>query len=196
MLTPSDTEDGKDGDSEITSDSVHIDNDYYYIFDEDCVVSLQKVDADTGKSLEGAKFGIYSDSACTKLLGTITSGSDGLCSYNFTEAGTYYIKEIAPPSELYQLSDDVVTVEVTQSWNTETRTADDGSELTVIVESLDASLSGLETNDEGLYVWTNEQITDSPSTGDDSHILLWVGCAAFALVCAMALLVIKKKSET
>ncbi|MCD7865605.1 MAG: BspA family leucine-rich repeat surface protein [Clostridiales bacterium] len=61
-------------------------------------------------TLEGAVYGIYSDSDCTKLLHMITTDEDGKGTSSVElPMGTYYVKEITAP-EGYELSDEVHTV--------------------------------------------------------------------------------------
>ena len=75
-------------------------------------LSLYKKDKDTQEILAGAVYGLYSDSACTKLLEPVTTNENG---YGITEdtyrIGTYYWKEITPP-ENYEQSDEVIAVKV------------------------------------------------------------------------------------
>ena len=57
-------------------------------------ISLTKTTED-GKNLSGWKFGIYSDSACTKLVsGPHTTDNGGKISAAGMTAGTYYVKEL------------------------------------------------------------------------------------------------------
>ena len=57
-------------------------------------ISLTKTTED-GKNLSGWKFGIYSDSACTKLVsGPHTTDSSGKIHVADLTAGTYYVKEL------------------------------------------------------------------------------------------------------
>lgn len=68
-----------------------------------------------GKSLSGAKFNVCTNSSCTKVLGTMTTGSDGTAVYkNIPSPGTYYVKEIEAPAG-YELDSTphVVTVSTT-----------------------------------------------------------------------------------
>ena len=65
-----------------------------------------KVDKDNNnKKLEGAEFGVYSDSACTKELGRNRTNSEGVIEFNSLLEGTVYVKELTPP-ENYELSPD------------------------------------------------------------------------------------------
>lgn len=80
-------------------------------------VGIKKVD-DLGKAVSGAKIGLYSDSGCTKLVTTLTTGSDGTATYGYSngkytleEGSTYYFKEISAPSG-YDISTTVVSVKV------------------------------------------------------------------------------------
>lgn len=59
-----------------------------------------------GKALEGAVFGLYSDSDCTKELATATSTSSGLVAFTNIKNGTYYIKEIQTPKGYGIIYDD------------------------------------------------------------------------------------------
>ena len=149
----------KDESDTSSGEKVHMEHRYYYVFDGNCPFVLEKTDSITGEPLAGAVFGIYGDEECTVLIDTITSGEDGRCSYNFSKARSYYIKEITAPGDLYQLSEDVLVVEVTQSWNTETRTTEDGSEVTVIAGTLEASVDTLEERENGHYLWPSERKT-------------------------------------
>ena len=53
---------------------------------------------DSHYSLGGAKFGIYSDAGCTRLITTLTTGNDGKTGTYELAAGTYYCKETAAPT--------------------------------------------------------------------------------------------------
>ena len=88
--------------------------------------------------LEGAKFGLYTDKACTKPYkakkadgteGTdamvATTGADGRMNFKGLDAGTYYLKEISAPagyvtnSDVHTIVIDAQTksVKVTEWWN-------------------------------------------------------------------------------
>ena len=68
-----------------------------------------KADEETGVNLAGAEYGIYSDSSCTNLVATMTTGDDGSATSKALVAGTYYVKERKAPYG-YVLSDAVHTV--------------------------------------------------------------------------------------
>ena len=78
-------------------------------------------------SLDGAVYGIYSDSACSIQVTSVTI-SGGTATSGELEPGTYYVKEISAPSG-YQLSTDVYTAVVE-------------SGLTTAVDASEAPLTG------------------------------------------------------
>lgn len=62
-------------------------------------------------SLKGAEFGVYSDSACTKKVMTLTTKADGTTDTKEIDAGKYYAKETKAPKG-YELDSRVKTVTV------------------------------------------------------------------------------------
>ena len=56
-------------------------------------ISIRKT-TNTGKDLDGWQFGIYSDSACTQLVETITTDESGKATSGYLAPGTYYVKEL------------------------------------------------------------------------------------------------------
>ena len=83
-------------------------------------IELVKKD-ENGKLLPGVVFGLYSDSACTKLVTKLTTNSSGKATTGDLELSTFYLKEISTVSP-YVLSDKVHTVTV-QAAQTVTVTA-------------------------------------------------------------------------
>lgn len=75
-------------------------------------VGVKKID-DSGNAVSGAKIGMYSDSSCTKLITTLTTGSDGYAKYNnlLDEGVKVYFKEISAPTG-YDKSTQVVSATV------------------------------------------------------------------------------------
>lgn len=67
-----------------------------------------------GKLLPGVVFGVYSDSACTKLVTKLTTGSDGTATTGDLELSTFYVKEISTVKP-YILSSKVYPVNVRAS---------------------------------------------------------------------------------
>ena len=82
-------------------------------------MKLRKVD-ESGNSLAGAKFKVYSDEDCTTIatdkngdpIAELTSSADSDVLIGTLTPGTYYLKETAPPSGYPDVSDDVVTITV------------------------------------------------------------------------------------
>ncbi len=69
-------------------------------------------------SLQGAEYGVYSDSSCETRVTTVTIGSNGIglseaLSLGTSTSGTFYVKEISAP-EGYMKSDTVKSVTVTK----------------------------------------------------------------------------------
>lgn len=74
-------------------------------------------------SLNGAEYGVYSDSAATKKVTTLTIGSDGWSNTVDLNVGSYYVKETKSPKG-YDLNPDVVKVVVESGKKT---SIDDGT---------------------------------------------------------------------
>lgn len=53
-------------------------------------------------SLAGATYGVYSDSGCTKQVGTLTTDANGTSNTLQLDAGSYYVKEITAPKGYYK----------------------------------------------------------------------------------------------
>lgn len=62
-------------------------------------------------SLKGAEFGVYSDSACTKKVMTLTTKESGTSDVKEIDSGKYYVKETKAPKG-YELDEGVKTVTV------------------------------------------------------------------------------------
>lgn len=74
-------------------------------------------DADTPTYLEGAVFGIYSDSECKNLVDKVTTNPNGYAVSTNVAAGTYYVKELVAPAG-YTLNTTVYEIEA--NWDTAT----------------------------------------------------------------------------
>ena len=62
-------------------------------------LTFTTTDAETGKGLEGAEFGVYEDEALTTSLGTIRSDENGTVTLsNLSYGEVYYLKETKAPS--------------------------------------------------------------------------------------------------
>lgn len=71
---------------------------YIKVYTPKYQLKITKVSTLDEKKLSGAKFQVCSDSACTKVLGTVTTGSDGTAVYtSLPNPGTYYVKETEAP---------------------------------------------------------------------------------------------------
>ncbi|MBE5921503.1 MAG: hypothetical protein E7269_01965 [Lachnospiraceae bacterium] len=78
-------------------------------------IKIYKKRSDTGKysnSLEGTKFTVYSNAACTTSVGEITIGKTGAGKLENLPLGMYYVKETDTPAG-YVEEDTVYTVELT-----------------------------------------------------------------------------------
>lgn len=75
-------------------------------------IKVTKKDSVTGNSVQGAVFGIFSNSACTTEVTRVTTGSDGSATTTLAlNPGTYYVKEISAPAN-YKKSTDVKTATI------------------------------------------------------------------------------------
>lgn len=77
-------------------------------------VRIIKKDADGNALGAGYVFGVYSNSACTAQVTSVTTGSDGTITSGWLNPGTYYVKEKSLPSgdTLHELNTSVFTVTV------------------------------------------------------------------------------------
>ena len=82
-------------------------------------LAFQKTDAETGKPLADAVFGIYSDADCTQLIDKVMTNQEGYAVSTKVAKGTYYIKELVAPTG-YSLNTTVYPIEA--SWKTATTT--------------------------------------------------------------------------
>ena len=81
------------------------------------IINVTKKDKDTQDPLSGVGFQLYSDQGCTDqngvtTTGTVTTNGEGVASFQVTEPGQYYLKEITPLKGYKKLSDPV-SIEVT-----------------------------------------------------------------------------------
>ena len=82
-------------------------------------VQVIKTDAENGKKLAGAVFGVYSDAACKNEVPRLTTNSSGSAISGDLIMNIYYVKEITAPSG-YVLNNQVFTANVTTATYTVT----------------------------------------------------------------------------
>ena len=90
-------------------------------------------------TLNGAEYGVYSNSACTSKVGTLTFNASGKANTLTLQAGTYYLKETKAPAG-YSLSSAVTSATVTAG-NTTTASVTNRPQLDpigVLVSKVDA----------------------------------------------------------
>lgn len=81
---------------------------------------LKTGEGDDAQGLAGAKFGIYKDAECTKLIDVVTTNENGYAVSANVESGIYYVKELEAPTG-YSLNDKVYAI--TADWTTATTTS-------------------------------------------------------------------------
>lgn len=98
---------------------------------------LQKSSANTSLtsgngnySLANAVYGVYSNSACTTSVGTLTTNSSGTSNTLSLNAGTYYVKEKSAPAG-YILNSTVYTLTVTSGKTTVIKASDSPRTVTI-----------------------------------------------------------------
>ncbi len=129
-------------------------------------VVAKKIDATTKAPLARAKFGLYQDAACTKLIAeSPETGNDGIADFGVKlPAGTYYIKETQAP-QYYNLNTEIKAVTL----------GDSNADATVTVEDTQAKL---------------------PSTGGNGTMMFTIiGGSLVLLAAALFVVVMKKKSS-
>ena len=129
-------------------------------------VDAKKIDAVTKAPLEGAKFGLYEDQACTTEIARATSvANTGIADFKVKlPAGTYYVKEIEAPRG-YNLNSEVKDVTLSAS----------KTSVTVVIEDTQAKL---------------------PSTGGNGTLMFTIiGGSLVLLAAALFVIVMKKRSS-
>lgn len=74
-------------------------------------IQIIKTDSDNGNRLNGAVFGIYSNSACTQEVARLTTTGNGSATSGDLLAGRYYVKEITAPNG-YVVNPQVFTADI------------------------------------------------------------------------------------
>ena len=127
-------------------------------------IKLVKIDSNTKEVIKDKfTFGIYEDAECTKLIKEVKSDKEnGTVLFEDLRYGTYYIKEIAAPKG-YVLSDKVIKIEMNDKG-----TFIDNEK----VESEDST-----------YTFEFENVpVDTPKTGDNSNLKLYVGLLGLSIL--------------
>lgn len=116
-------------------------------------VKLQKSSANTTivsgnscYSLEGAKYGVYSDKACKNLVGTLTTDAKGVSNVLEIPIGTYYVKETQAPKGYYK-DDKVYTVNVFGSQTSMVKVSDKpgNDPMAIEIKKIDQETGSLTT---------------------------------------------------
>lgn len=96
----------------------------FYTMEEKGFAKVKKISANTvvtdgnnNYSLAGAVYGVYSDSDCSKRVGSLTTKESGETETLELDGGTYYVKEISAPKG-YLLNSKVETITVRASETT------------------------------------------------------------------------------
>lgn len=84
-------------------------------------IDLLKRDSETNNPVAGATIGVYSDAACTNLLGSGTTNGSGIFTTPQLSTGVYYWREIAVPAN-YHMNPNVFSFTVTAGVVTGTTT--------------------------------------------------------------------------
>ncbi len=128
-------------------------------------VEAKKIDAVTKNPLEGAKFGLYQDADCTKLIvESAETDNDGIADFGVKlPAGTYYIKETKVPDG-YNLNSTPQTVVLPRDADT-----------TVVIEDTHAKLPN--------------------TGGNGTMMFTIIGGSLVLLAAALFVVVMKKKSS-
>lgn len=129
-------------------------------------VTAKKIDAVTKNPLAGAKFGLYEDADCTKLIvESSETGNNGIADFGVKlPAGTYYIKETKVPDN-YNLNTEIKSVTLGAG----------NADATVTVEDTQAKL---------------------PSTGGNGTLMFTIiGGSLVLLAAALFVIVMKKRSS-
>lgn len=129
-------------------------------------IEFNKIDSSNRIALEGAKFGIYDDISCvgTPLFSAV-SDSNGIVHFSEIGAGTYYLKEIAPPKG-YKQNSTIYTATVTfDSVGNGTVTFDGGkTTLTVPNDPVQATASSTSPSATTTTTTTASSVSSSDNT--------------------------------
>lgn len=139
-------------------------------------ITLIKIDADTkAKILDKFTFGLYAYKECTQLIQQVDSNKDeGTITFKDLRYGIYYIKEITAPKG-YKKSDKVVKIEI--------------NDKGIFVDG-----KQIEKDNDEIYSFEFEdQIIETPKTGDDGHIKIWFAVLGISLFALLGIIIYFKK---
>ena len=133
------------------------------------ILILEKVDVDNPELLlEGAKYGIYSDSECTVQIGEIVTGESGKSEPVEVPEGVCFLKELEAP-EGYQISKDILEVKILVE-RTVTITASDSMEVpTVDMLILKQNVKGEMLSDAEFTLYEDAACTVEVATGSTNE---------------------------
>jgi len=146
--------------------------------------------------LEGAKFALYSDAACTQeVLSALTTDASGIITFERVAAGTYYLKELQSP-EGYKLLTNPIKVEIEATY---TNGVLDGGFTLTVDGTVIAATSGAQITRYDLTAGIatiaveNQKGFTVPETGGMGIILfLLVGLGGMAI---LSIVMIKKRNK-
>ncbi len=169
--------------------------------------------------LPGAKFGLYTDAAATKLYKNeatgfkgdkIVSSTDGQLHMTGLAAGTYYLKEISAP-EGYSVNSQIVKIEIIPSYYDDNRlkdwevkvndktaakygvtfTMENESEVINVTKS-DTTIAD-DSEFEGFNIY-NTKLSSLPSTGGIGTTIFTIGGCAIMVIAAALFFASRRKS--
>ncbi len=86
-------------------------------------LEINKTDSVTSIAMQGVRFGIYSDKACTQLKKEVTTNKSGKATV-YLDAGKYYVKELSTKAD-YALDNSVKTITVVNTQTTKLNLTND-----------------------------------------------------------------------
>lgn len=132
-------------------------------------------------SLEGAKYGVYSDAGCTNLVTTMTTNSDGYAESEQIDRGTYWVKEIsAPKGYLIDTRAYSVTVNSNQKSDLYVTDVPGNDPLYILLEKKNQATLGITQGDAKLggakytVKYYDTQMTTDPAASGKTSKYTWV----------------------
>lgn len=140
-------------------------------------IKLVKVDTNTNEVIKSKfTFGIYEDVECTNLIKEVKSDKkEGTVLFEDLRYGTYYIKELTAPKG-YVLSDKIVKVEMNDKGVFIDDAKVEGEDLIYTFEFYNAPI-------------------DTPKTGDNSNMPIWIAILSISAIVLTGIGVYKLKKK-